>query len=673
MSLIRLDGVRREFGTVVILESVSGSLARGERVGLVGANGAGKTTLLEIVAGIEEPDAGRAAVAKGTSIGLLSQEANLDASFAASPDVRTAVRSGAVEVEELERQLARLEARGSAAVQSSEYAAARERFEARDGYHLDQRVEETLSGLGIGSEDWGRSPLTLSGGQQTRVALARLLVADPDLLMLDEPTNHLDIAAIEWLESVLARRDRALLVASHDRAFLDAVVTRIWELRDRRLVTFRGGYSAYLVQRETADARQRKEAEEHRTAMAREEELIGRYRSHRKHVKMHEHERRLEQLRAAALDDPARQHRLSLSNRGMRGAAPARSSEVAVSVQDLVCGFTGGGAGPDVPVAQIGRLEARRGDRIGLVGPNGAGKTTLLRTLAGELPPLSGFVRMGSNVQPAYLAQLRDRPMPGETVLEALTASTRLDAGPARAWLARFLFRGEDVFKPVSELSGGERSRLELALLGVGEANLLLLDEPTNHLDIPAREALEAFLRDTPATLLVVSHDRRLLESVCSRLWVVEPGPEGQPARVAPFEAGYREWRAAASEGWSVASEIARRATLGRTEAPRAPAAPAASTDGAGRVSSSATGRSARQPRMPALSKDAYRRQQQRIDEDLTRLGLRKSQLELALGDPAVQSNFVELRRLTSELADVDAALAQAEDAWLSLAERAPR
>jgi ATP-binding cassette, subfamily F, member 3 len=680
MSLLRLEGVRREFGTFVLLDSVSASLARGERVGLVGPNGAGKTTLLEIAAGREEPDAGRAVRASGTSIALLSQEANLDASFAGAPDVRAAVRAGAAEVERLERRLATLEAGGSAGVGSPEYATGRERFEALDGYHLDQRVEETLSGLGIGREDWDRSPLALSGGQQTRVALARLLVADPDLLMLDEPTNHLDVAAIEWLEATLGRRDRALLVASHDRAFLDAVVTRIWELRDRRLHAFRGGYSAYLVQREAADARQRRDADEHRTAMAREEELVGRYRSQRKHVKMHEHERRLEQLRASAVDDPSRQRRLALSDRGMRGGRPARSSEVAVSLQDLVCGFPGGGAG-DVPIARADRLEARSGDRIGLVGPNGAGKTTLLRTLAGELPALSGFVRMGNNVQPAYLAQLRDRPLPGETVLEALVAGTRLDPGPARAWLARFLFRGEDVFKPVSELSGGERSRLELALLGIGEANLLLLDEPTNHLDIPAREALETFLRETPATLLVVSHDRRLLESVCGRLWVVEAGPAAEPARVAPFEGGYREWRAAVGEGWSVAGELARQAGA-RPAAGHGATRPAggdgASQPSARRATTTTQQQqpaSQRQPpqRQAPLSKDAYRRQQQRIEEDLTRLGVRKSQLELALGDPSVRSNFVELRRLTSELADVDAALAQAEDAWLSLADRAPR
>ena len=224
MSILRLDGVRREIGDFVILNSVSASLARGERVGLVGANGAGKTTLLEIVAGREEPDGGKVALARGTRIGLLSQEAHLDPRLVEAPSVRVAVRGGAAEVEHMEQQLAAMEAQGAAAVESPDYASLRERFEARDGYHLDLHVEEALDGLGIRRNRWASSPMELSGGEQTRVALARLLVADPDLLMLDEPTNHLDIAALEWLEAVLVRRHGALLVASHDRAFLDNVV-----------------------------------------------------------------------------------------------------------------------------------------------------------------------------------------------------------------------------------------------------------------------------------------------------------------------------------------------------------------------------------------------------------------------------------------------------------------
>ncbi len=667
MSILRLDGVRREIGDFVILDSVTAALARGERAGLVGANGAGKTTLLEIIAGREEADGGRVHMAKGLSIGLLSQEANLDEQFITAPTVRRVVRSGAVEVERMEHELGELEALGAEAVQSAAYATLRDRFEAVDGYHLDQRVQESLAGLGIPRSHWDHKPSELSGGEQTRVALARLLTADPDLLLLDEPTNHLDIAALEWLEVALVRRAGGLLVASHDRAFLDNVVERVWELRARQLTTFKGAYSNYLIQREAADARARSQAGSTDAAIAREVELVQRYRSQRKHVKMHEHERRLEALRAGQVEAPQGTARLSLPGSSLMGAAPARSAEIVVSLEGVLCGYPAADGNAALPITRVARLEVRRGERIGLVGPNGAGKSTLLRTIAGGLPALEGFVRIGKNVTPGYLSQLRDRPLGGLNVLDALTAVAPVTPGAARSYLARFLFRGDDVLKPVSELSGGERSRLELALLGVGAVNLLLLDEPTNHLDIPAREALETFLRESPASLVIVSHDRRLLESTCERLWVVEPAQQGTPAVVAPFDGGYREWRTAVSEGWTAAAESARRSGGGSAR----PARPA-HTANRSQPPRRRTGDDGADGQR-RLSKDVYRRERQRVEADMEQLGRRKTALEAALDDSAVQANFVELRRLGSELADVDSALGQAEDAWLTLEERAPR
>jgi ATP-binding cassette subfamily F protein 3 len=682
VAVLRLDTVRREIGTLVILDSVSGSIARGERVGLVGANGAGKTTLLRIAAGTDEPDAGAVARARGRSVAMLAQEADLDERLVSAPTVRAAVRAGAAHVERLEQRLRELESAGAETVSSPQYSELRERFDALDGYHLDQRVDEALSGLGFTRADAERSPTELSGGEQTRAALARLVVADPDLLLLDEPTNHLDVSAIEWLEQALVRRSGALLVASHDRAFLDTVVTRIWELHERRLESFRGAYSAYLVQREARDARVRLEAERQAQAMAREQELIGRFRSHRKFGTMHEHERRLERLEAGRLTTPRRSARLALGGALLDGG-PVRSGDLVVGIEEATIGFPSPrGASEAVPILTIPRLAAVRGDRIGVVGPNGAGKTTLLRSVAGELAPLAGIVRYGASVQPAYLAQLRGRRLHGATVLEALLGTVNVDEGPARSYLARFLFRGEDVYKPVSELSGGERSRLELALIGIAPANVLLLDEPTNHLDIPAREALETFLRETPATLLVVSHDRRLLETVCERLWVVEEARDGQPGRAVAFDGGYREWRAAVAAGWTVdASLVAGPSPVASAHAPLGTPARGKRSSGAAagdphslRRPDAAPATRPPGPRQPSrLSKQAYRRQRTTIDADLTRLGVRKSQLELSLSEPRIQASFVELRRLSSELADVDAALALAEDAWLALEERAPR
>ena len=669
MAILRLDGIHREVGDFVILEAITAAIAHGERIGLVGANGAGKTTLLRICAGRDEPDRGTINRKRGLTVGLLAQEANLDRSFAAAPTLRAAVRAGAAELEQVESRLRRLEEDGAAAVESAEYAGLREQFDIAGGYSLDVRVEAALSGLGFNAADWQRPPTELSGGEQTRAALARLLVADPDLLLLDEPTNHLDVSAIEWLEQTLVARRGALLVAAHDRAFLDAVVTRVWELRDRRLTPFRGNYAAYHRQREERDARQQLDAESIRQQIEREDELIQRYRSHRKFGKMHEHERRREALAEQRVEGPSRRQTLVLGGNALLGGGPQRSGDMVVALEELVAGF------PGRPVVSVPRLVATRGERVGIVGPNGAGKTTLLRTIASELAPLEGYLRLGAAVQPGYLAQIRRAALPGSTVLDALLAAVNVDYGPARSYLARFLFRGEDVFKPLSELSGGERSRLELALLGISPANLLLLDEPTNHLDIPAREALEAFLRETPTTLLLVSHDRRLLESVCTSLWVVAPAEEGRvgpgapPASAAPFDGGYRAWRTAVADGWTVSAELevqSRRlhgSPIGRQ--------PEASPAGEGK---SKSGPRPRRPGVvPRLSKDAYRRRRQAVEDDLTRLGVRKNHLELALADPQVQANYVELRRVSSELADVEAALSRAEDAWLLLAEQAPR
>ncbi len=686
MSLIRLAGVSREVGDFVILEGVDAAIASGDRIGLVGPNGAGKTTLLRILAKADEPDRGAVVWRRNLRLGLLAQEAHLDEAFVSAPDLQTAVRRGASHLESLAAELAALEAGGRAA--DAAYADLQHRFEALGGYTLDQRVEETLSGLGFARPDALRSPRTLSGGEQTRAALARLVVADPELLLLDEPTNHLDLDALEWLELHLRRRNGALVVASHDRAFLDAVAVRVWELRDRRLTAFRGNYSAYHRQREERDVRAALEAGNTAAAIAREKELVQRYRSHRKFSKMHEHEARLERLEAGQPEVRRSGRRLRLPGEALLGGGPGRSGESVVRLESLVVGYLpgrgavtadGAPAAERAVVARAPFLTASRGERIGIVGPNGAGKTTLLRTIAGELPPLEGSLTFGKDVRLGHLAQLRGAALPGTTVIDALLAAAPVTPGEGRTYLARFLFRGDDVLREVRLLSGGERSRLELALLGITPANLLLLDEPTNHLDITAREAIEAYLATAPATILVVSHDRRFLETVCERLWVVADGLS------VPFDGGYRAWRDAVAAGWTPAGAAEREARrlygpapgqrTAEVPADRTPVAVgsgAAAARAAAEIASAAALRPPGTARGARLSKDAYRRQKGLVDGELTRLGLRKNHLELAMADPTVQSNFVELRRVTSELADVEVALAAAEDAWLALEERAP-
>ena len=419
---------------------------------------------------------------------------------------------------------------------SRRYADLQHRYEVLGGYTLDQRVDAALSGLGFTRDEWAKPPAALSGGEQTRAALARLVIADPDLLLLDEPTNHLDLDALEWLEEHLAAPAGSLLVASHDRAFLDATVTRIWELRDRRLTAFRGDYSAYHRQREERDARAAKDADTQAEQIDRERELVQRYRSHRKFSKMHEHEARLERLQAERVEAPATARRLRLPHGrpGRRRArhGPARSSSGSRTSWSATCRARGAHgrrrerrrreprAGGPRPVPRRPARRADRHRRAERGGQDDAPAHDRRRAAA---------ARRHADVRQCDPARL-SRPAPRRGDPGRRPCSTRsleaipVTAGEARSYLARFLFRGDDAFKEVRTLSGGERSRLELALLGIQPSNLLLLDEPTNHLDIPAREAIEAFMRESPATLLVVSHDRRLLETVCDTLWVVDDG-----------------------------------------------------------------------------------------------------------------------------------------------------
>nr|MBA2299646.1 ABC-F family ATP-binding cassette domain-containing protein [Chloroflexota bacterium] len=333
MSILRFAGLTREIGTFVILDEIEGAVALGDRIGLVGPNGAGKTTMLRLAAGLDEPDLGTVVRKRGMSIGLLAQESHFDAVFMAAPDLRTAVRTGAAHLDVMAGELAGYERDGRVA--EAGYSDLQHRYEVLGGYTLDQRVDATLSGLGFSRDEWVKPPTGLSGGEQTRAALARLVIADPDLLLLDEPTNHLDLDALEWLEEHLRRRAGSLVVASHDRAFLDATVTRIWELRDRRLTVFRGDYSAYHRQREERDARATKDADTQVDQIARERELIQRYRSHRKFSKMHEHEARLERLQAERREAPRAGRRLTLPQTALAGGGAARSGEIVVRIEDL--------------------------------------------------------------------------------------------------------------------------------------------------------------------------------------------------------------------------------------------------------------------------------------------------------------------------------------------------
>ena len=421
MSILRLSGVTREVGTFVILDAIDASVALGDRIGLVGPNGAGKTTLLRLAAGRDEPDRGEVHRKRGLTLGLLAQEAHLDEAFMAAPDLRLAVRTGAAHLDRMAETLAAMERDGRVAEPA--YAQLLHEFEVLGGYTLDQRVETALSGLGFARDEWAKPPSALSGGEQTRAALARLVIADPDLLLLDEPTNHLDLDALEWLEEHLRRRAGSLLVASHDRAFLDATVTRVWELRDRRLTAFRGDYCAYHRQRDRA---RRPDGQGRRDAGRGDRPRAGAGPALPEPPQVHQDARARGPPRAArdrAAGGPEGRPEARHPDRRRSSAAARRAAgEIVVRIEDLAVGYLPGrGAlAPDGSaataakiVARVPFLAAQRGERIGIVGPNGAGKTTLLRTIAGDLPPLDGTVTFGNAVQIGYLAQLRDAAIAG--------------------------------------------------------------------------------------------------------------------------------------------------------------------------------------------------------------------------------------------------------------------
>jgi ATP-binding cassette subfamily F protein 3 len=534
MSVLAFANVSKAYGAHAVLREVTLALEPGDKVGVVGRNGAGKTTLLRLAAGLEEPDAGRVATARWVRIAYLPQspppagEATVWTHVLAAA---TEIHALAVRAHALERLMAQPEVVNDPARLEAvldEYAHVRQHFEHLGGFTLEPRAREVLAGLGFDDADVGRRLAELSGGWRARAELARALLREPDLLLLDEPTNHLDLNAIEWLETYLADFPGACLIVSHDRSLLDAVATRIVEVEDTRVTTYRGSYTAYAAQR-ALRARQEQEAWERRQAeIARLEDYIRRYRAGQRAAQAQSRAKRLARVQATPGAPPRRARSLRLAMRD----APA-SGQVVVRLQDVSKRYEGG---PEV--LRDLSFDVRRGERIGLLGPNGAGKSTLLRLIAGLETPTRGRVVLGAGVVPRYFAQDAAAVLDdASTVLDAVLADRPQTPEEIRAYLGRFLFSGDAVLKPVAALSGGERQRLVLATLLLDGPNLLLLDEPTNHLDIPSREALEAALAEFPGTMIVATHDRYLLARLATRILTL--GQDG----FHDFRGGYHELR----------------------------------------------------------------------------------------------------------------------------------
>jgi ATP-binding cassette subfamily F protein 3 len=515
MAIATATTVGIHMGGELLFEEVSFKLEPHERMTLSGRNGAGKSTLLRMLAGELAPDAGSLAVQRAARVALHDQRPPRGAELS----LGAYVFSGRAEMIETEAELERLEAAMSSGATGEEtltaYAAAQQRLEHGGGYRWRDGVLEVLRGLGFGGEEAERPLATFSGGELTRASLARALATRPELLLLDEPTNHLDIPSLEWLERYLVGIDAAVVLVAHDRWFLEAVGTSVLELEAKRARFFAGPWHAWRKEQAAREIARGKAIERQRAEIARMERFVERFRY--KATKARQAQSRLKQIDRIKRDGVEAARR---DDRNLRFSfkPPERPGRVVIK---LVAGTI---EVPGRTLLEGARLEVERGEHVVLVGPNGAGKTTLIETLAGRREPAAGSVRLGHNVKVGYLSQHADTAAGEGTVLDAAQRETGLSGQKARDLLGGFLFSGGAVEKQLADISGGEQRRLSLAILVASGANLLILDEPTNHLDLESREALEDALLAYEGAVILVSHDRALLEAVGTRTIVCEDG-----------------------------------------------------------------------------------------------------------------------------------------------------
>jgi ATP-binding cassette subfamily F protein 3 len=514
-------------GGKLLFEDVGFKLEPRERMTLSGRNGAGKSTLLRVLAGELAPDAGSLTVQRGARVALHDQRPPRASEMALGEYVfsgRTDMLESEAELERLEREMA-----GEASEETMRaYAAAQQRLEAGGGYRWRDDVLAVLRGLGFDGTDADRPLSTFSGGELTRASLARALATRPDLLLLDEPTNHLDIPSLEWLEGYLVELDAAVVLVAHDRWFLEAVGTSVLELEAQRARFFAGPWHAWRQEQAKREIALGKAIERQQAELARMERFVERFRY--KATKARQAQSRVKMIEKAKRDGPAREKR---DNRHLRFRfkPPSRPGRVVLKM------VSGKLEVPGRTLLEGANLEIERSEHVVLVGPNGAGKTTLIETLAGDREPAAGSVRSGHNVKVGYLSQHAETAAGSGSVLDAAKRETGLTENQARALLGGFLFSGEEVEKQLSDISGGEQRRLSLAILVASGANVLVLDEPTNHLDIESREALEDALTEFEGAVLLVSHDRALLEAVGSRTLVCEDGRlESHPSGWAEYQ-----------------------------------------------------------------------------------------------------------------------------------------
>lgn len=630
MERIRMIGLGKSFGVRQVFSNVSFEIKEGDRIALVGPNGAGKSTLLKCILGIEELDEGQVVMSPVASIGYLQQDVNLgDASLA--EEIETAwedVHALENKLQELTTYLETHEASESD-LQRLDYL--QNRLEWLGGYDYEQKTKRIVYGLGFTDEDLYKPANAFSGGQKTRINLAKALVRSPDFLFLDEPTNHLDMEMLEWLEGYLSSYRGGILIVSHDRYFMDRIVTGVVELDHHKATTYRGNYSRYVAQREERLKADTIAYEKQQEYIKKTEEYIDKYRAGIKSKMARGRQSQLNRLER--LEAPETSHSLDFK------FPPAAMSADKVLVLDHVSiGYK-----TDNPIIDDVSVVVRRGESVALIGPNGAGKSTMVKAIVGELFPTEGHIDIGNRVQVGYFSQEHEELHDWWQVVDEIINNYNFTEEKARNVLGSFLFKGDDVFKLVGDLSGGERARLALLKLFLQGDNFLILDEPTNHLDVPTREIVERALQQFGGTCFIISHDRYFLDQVSTRTLVLEnKGLTEYLGNYSYYKEKLKEQQdiAALTE---VVEEVAKEDV--KSEAKTISTSP--SDD-------------------PKKKTNTYMVEKQlaEVEEEIARLEATTKMYEVQLANPVVQQDLAEMENISKQLSDTESNLQKLYEKW---------
>ena len=630
MERIRMIGLGKSFGVRQVFSNVSFEIKEGDRIALVGPNGAGKSTLLKCILGIEELDEGQVVMSPVASIGYLQQDVNLgDASLA--EEIETAwedVHALENKLQELTTYLETHEASESD-LQRLDYL--QNRLEWLGGYDYEQKTKRIVYGLGFTDEDLYKPANAFSGGQKTRINLAKALVRSPDFLFLDEPTNHLDMEMLEWLEGYLSSYRGGILIVSHDRYFMDRIVTGVVELDHHKATTYRGNYSRYVAQREERLKADTIAYEKQQEYIKKTEEYIDKYRAGIKSKMARGRQSQLNRLER--LEAPETSHSLDFK------FPPAAMSADKVLVLDHVSiGYK-----TDDPIIDDVSVVVRRGESVALIGPNGAGKSTMVKAIVGELFPTEGHIDIGNRVQVGYFSQEHEELHDRWQVVDEIINNYNFTEEKARNVLGSFLFKGDDVFKLVGDLSGGERARLALLKLFLQGDNFLILDEPTNHLDVPTREIVERALQQFGGTCFIISHDRYFLDQVSTRTLVLEnKGLTEYLGNYSYYKEKLKEQQDIA-DLTEVVEEVAKEDV--KSEAKTISTSPSDE---------------------PKKKTNTYMVEKQlaEVEEEIARLEATMKMYEVQLVNPVVQQDLAEMENISKQLSDTESNLQKLYEKW---------